>query len=92
MHGVQNFPLGTDWVNYLFHLATQLQVNAEPKNGLFNFPNASDNEVKTCHSTTAVGQIWPKNISFKTFVCLLKILFLLAGGQSWAKKFPFKLI
>ena len=59
-----NFPLGTDWVNYLFPPATQLQVNAEPKSGLFNFPNASDNEVKTCHSTTAAGQIWPKNTFF----------------------------
>ena len=31
-----------------------------------------------------------KILSFKTFICLSKILFLLAGGQSWAKHFSFQ--
>ena len=31
-----------------------------------------------------------KILSFKTFICLSKMFYLLAGGQSWAKHFSFQ--
>ena len=80
----------------------QLDCRSTPnqKNGLFNFPNASDKEVKTCHNTTAAGRK-------KTFLSLLSVFQKSFTFTRWSKDitiqpevkaglnsgiFPFKLI
>ena len=51
-----------------------------PKSGFWNFPNAWDKEVKTCHNTAA-GQIWPNKNLFTYFMSFL---------SDFQNSFPFR--